>query len=75
MERLKLRFIGNDHSMGLRKNEVYILCGKISDGYICLEIDGYEVPYTINGFMANWEIVKKGGRNDRISCFNKYNIR
>ena len=54
MERLKLRFIGRDRSMGLRKNRVYILQGKISGRYIYLDINGYAVPYTISGFMANW---------------------
>ena len=57
MERLKLRFIGKDHSRGLRKDGVYILNGKISDRYIYLDINGLAVPYTISGFIANWETV------------------
>lgn len=62
MERLKLRFIGKDRSMGLRKNKVYTLCGGISGEYIYLGINGIPVPYTISGFMANWRTAdEKGG--------------
>ena len=57
MERLKLRFIGRDRSMGLRKGRVYILLGKISGRHIYLNINGLAVPYTISGFMENWRTV------------------
>lgn len=55
MERLKLRYIGEDRSMGLRKNRVYKMRGMNSGVYIYLIINGRAVPYTISGFLANWE--------------------
>lgn len=61
MERLKVRFIGKDRCMRLRKNRVYKLRGMISGVYIYLIINGCAVPYTISGFMANWEAVKEVG--------------
>lgn len=65
MERLKLRFIGKDRSMGLRKNRVYTMRGMISGVYIYLIINGRAVPYTISGFMANWAAVRQVSRNDK----------
>lgn len=58
METLKLRFIGKNGSMELRKNRVYILNGKIDGRHIYLNINGLAVPYTISGFMANWRTVE-----------------
>ena len=55
MERLKLRYIGEDRSMGLRKTRVYKMRGMNSGVYIYLIFNGRAVPYTISGFMANWE--------------------
>lgn len=52
---LVLKFIGKDNSMGLRKNNTYILDAKIESNYICLNINGKSVLYTIDGFLSNWE--------------------
>lgn len=57
-ETLKLRFIGMDGSLGLKKDNVYKLHAKIEGGFIRLNIFGKSVPYTIMGFMENWETVK-----------------
>lgn len=58
MERLRLRFIGRNGSMRLQKNRVYTLLCKIDGRHIYLNINGLAVPYTISGFMENWETVK-----------------
>lgn len=65
MERLKLRYIGEDRSMGLRKNRVYKMRGMNSGVYIYLIINGRAVPYTISGFLANWMAVRQVSRNDK----------
>lgn len=57
MEVLKLRFIGKNGSMGLKTNSIYKIPCKIIKDYIVLNINETGVPYTLNGFLANWEAV------------------
>lgn len=57
METLKLKFIGQNGSMGLKTNSIHRVQCKIVKDYIILNINGIGVPYTLNGFMTNWKIV------------------
>lgn len=80
MERLKLRYIGEDRSMGLRKNRVYKMRGMNSGVYIYLIINGRAVPYTISGFLANWEtaegksLLLKDRTKDRLAGMTNQEI-
>ena len=57
MKVLKLKFIGQNGSMGLKTNSIYKLQYKIVKDYIILNINGIGVPYTLSGFMANWKTI------------------
>ena len=57
METLKLKFTGQNGSMGLKTNSIYKVQCKIVKDYIILNINGIGVPYTLNDFMANWKTV------------------
>ena len=57
METLKLKFTDQNGSMGLKTNSIYKVQCKIVKDYIILNINGIGVPYTLNGFMANWKTV------------------
>lgn len=57
MEILKLRFVGQNGSMGLKTNSIYQVQCRIVKDYIMLNINGFGVPYTLIGFMANWKTI------------------
>lgn len=57
METLKLKFTGQNGSMGLKTNSIYKVQCKIIKDYIILNINGIGVPYTLSGFMTNWKVI------------------
>ena len=57
MEVLKLRFVGQNGSMGLKTNSIYKIQCRIIKDYIILNINGIGVPYTLSDFIANWKTV------------------
>jgi hypothetical protein len=59
----QFRFIGQDGSLGYRNGQVYRLYFKVAgDGHIIAfsleDAETHSCPYTVAGFMENWELVK-----------------
>jgi len=57
MERMTLIFTGEDGSMGLHNGKKYKCTVAMANGHIVVYTDNnFRCPYTISGFLANWEI-------------------
>ena len=55
---IKLRFIGKDKSMGLRKGNIYNVCLSSESNYIWVKWNNSICPYASpKSFSMNWEEV------------------
>lgn len=58
---MKLRFVGEDGSLGLKHGKVYDVTIGTTSQYLWVSWDSADCPYTsTQAFAENWQIPKEG---------------